>query len=182
MSEESEQSIQDLIQEIEKKDRRFRLAQFIFNSLLVIMLGVGSYILYEGNQQEQARRDEATASINQSIENKVQELKDQIDCLGQFFQRPDRQNLVVDSKKKCEISKIADADANDSNSVGSTDSNKNDNTKQNGSTPNNSQTPQKQPETINPNQPGLRPDPEPQPEPEQPNLIERTINFLTNIF
>ena len=101
MSSQQHKTVQELIQQIEKKDRRFRIAQFIFNSLLVLMIvGIG-YFIYISYQEEQITRDKSSKEIIQSIENKVEELQDQITCTGIFFEQRETENQSLETSSEC---------------------------------------------------------------------------------
>ncbi len=155
MAEEMHKTIPELIHSIEKKDRRFRLAQTVFMLAIMAAIGFAVYFIYQGYAKEQQRRIEAVAQINKNIENKIDDANKRLQCVTNFFAQPDRANLILTDPNECFTQRLDSGDIRKlETNPGPDNSTQNNNTNgitsQEGNT-NNSASDQ----TFNPNMDGL---------------------------
>lgn len=116
--------IDGLRKDVERKDRRFRAAQTIFMTVvIVVLLGVLA-MLYNNTEQlraqvnsieELAKKQAATAL---EIKHSTDELKKDsaaqsdkviryVECLAQFFATTDRANRVISDLQNCVVQKVS---------------------------------------------------------------------------
>lgn len=99
---------QQLIENIEKKDRRFRTAQAIFMAILfsalVGIIFIQFKTLQSVQQQLVAQKDTAqeTTKENQQIQDKIIR---RLDCMVAFFSQTDRTNLSIADIDKCSLNR-----------------------------------------------------------------------------
>lgn len=85
MTEHLHASTQQLIREIERKDRRFRLAQSVFMVLLMFGFIAGGYFAVQAYQNEQIARDAANKAVVDAINEKLGDQSKQLQCIVRFF-------------------------------------------------------------------------------------------------
>lgn len=78
-------STQQLIRDIERKDRRFRLAQSVFMVLLMLGFIAGGYFAAQAYQAEQKARDAANKAVVDAINEKLEGQSKQLQCIVRFF-------------------------------------------------------------------------------------------------
>lgn len=152
---------QQLIREIERKDRRFRFAQSIFMTLLILGFIAGGWFAARAFNEEQRQREQDNAAVITAINQKLDEQSKQLQCIVEFFTIEDRDNRVITSVSDCF----------------STERTSLSNPQEGEQSPNFTQGPSGPALVINPQQPGpglepgppaAQPTPQPEPEPEEP--------------
>lgn len=63
MSDDLHRLTRDLIKEVEKRDKLFRIAQTLFNILIILLLIVSMYYGYRVLQQDEKSREKAVQEI-----------------------------------------------------------------------------------------------------------------------
>lgn len=99
-------STQDLIGVIERKDRRFRIAQaiFMFATLLALVVVIGAQqrtLTAIKDQLDQAKSAQAAAT-KQSDDQRDKIIR-RLDCIVVFFTLPNRANVTIDDIDKCSL-------------------------------------------------------------------------------
>ena len=94
-----EDKTQVLISEMHKRDRRFRRAQAVFNTILLTsvlaVLVVGVINL--------SNLKTGVADLKQQSEDQLKKANDHIDCIALFFAESDRVNKTLDDLQGCDI-------------------------------------------------------------------------------
>ncbi len=112
-----------LLLDIERKDRRFRMAQSIFMALLTIALAGLVWVSAENvnkfNTQSEERR-KATLELQQATLDASEEQRKYIRCIAEFFAREDRANLVISDLDDCEFTRNIDKSSSTGNPGNST--------------------------------------------------------------
>lgn len=146
MTEDLHAATQQMLDEIQKKDRRFRTAQAIFMFLVVV--GLAAALIFEAILLTQVK-NQAT-EIQKNTQAQLDKQSHYIECIAKFFASKDRQNLTLNIQS-CQVNKAADApvaSATQSNAVPAQsnqtqqtplDQNKNPNTNSQNSQPNSGQ-------------------------------------------
>jgi len=166
---------QQMLADIEKKDRRFRLAQSVFMALLIAAL-VGVIVVeiqILNGVRDQLRTAESTVQeLKDNSERQNQRQIEHLQCIAKFFaQTPEeRETSKIKTVDQCVLEDT--------------------NTGQQSFRPSGESSflapgRENRPQTINPNSSGLeplspRPDPEPEPAP-RPSLVERVVNAVRGI-
>lgn len=111
MSDEQKQTHYDLLHRIEKNDRRFRMAQTIFMSLIgFILVGLiaAQFIVINNFQNQSAERAKSLKALqesNQALAQDNKHLTEQtnryIQCIAQFFATTDRQDRILTDLDQC---------------------------------------------------------------------------------
>lgn len=152
-------STQDLIGQIERKDRRFRVAQAVFMlatlMALIVVISAQQRTLDGVKRQLTDQKAIATAANDRSADQQKTILR-RLDCMTVFFGQKDRTNLTISNIDRCTLDRNGDLQKffiQDSSGAPTTTK-----TEQPSSNlaPSGSQ-PTAQPQTINPNGPGLTP-------------------------
>lgn len=128
MVEDEHKSIPELIHSIEKKDKRFRIAQTIFMMAVMIALALSGYFLVTNSNKDRIAREKQTSEIIQRQSQKIDDLSNKLQCLGNFFAQPDRQNLVVKDLNTCFTERLSDGSSLFLSGPVSNNTNANDNT------------------------------------------------------
>lgn len=165
MSHELHGATQRLIQDIERKDRRFRIAQTVFMVLLIGGFVAGGFLANQAYQSAQAQRDRDNAAVIQAVNDKLDRQSEQLRCIVEFFTIEDRANLVITSVEDCfDVNRTSQDDSDDSAFSAEGEQ-----------SPNFTPGPTGPQQTIDPQSPGLSPvgptpqqPSEPTPEPEPP--------------
>lgn len=102
---------QRLIEDIERKDRRFRIAQSIFTAMILIVL-VGIVMaqyrtLRAVQQQLNQQRTIAQQADDNSKEAQATILR-RLDCMTVFFSQRDRVNLTIANIDRCTLNRDGD--------------------------------------------------------------------------
>lgn len=101
-------STDELIAQIEHKDRRFRLAQTIFmiSTLLALVLVISAQQRTLDGVKDQLVQAKATAAeqSEQSDEQRDKIIR-RLDCMVVFFTQTDRTNLSIDDIDKCSLNR-----------------------------------------------------------------------------
>ncbi len=103
-------SIPELIHSIEKKDRRFRVAQTVFMIAILIPVAIGGYFLATNQTKERIAREEQTSQIIDRQSEKIDDLTNRLRCLAVFFSEPDRANLIITDIDQCFTQRIDNGD------------------------------------------------------------------------
>lgn len=99
-------STQELIRNIERSDRRFRLATQIFLVLIGLALCLVLYLQFQALEQFKQQSADRSAEIKQlQEENKAESEKSNryLRCIATYFANPDRGNTVIQSIEDCNI-------------------------------------------------------------------------------
>lgn len=105
---------QEVLDDLTKKDKRFRVARmFFFVVLAASVIGIVVIQAYTlGTVKEQLRTANATADAAKRTTNQVKTSSDTVnrhlDCIVAFFQRPDRASITIEDINKCTLSKQGD--------------------------------------------------------------------------
>jgi hypothetical protein len=108
---------QDIIKDIEVKDRRFRIAL----TLLSLLLFLGVLLLLVLSYQQSVNNQKLIATANQTLTNQskvlsqlqavsrartdqITELQQHIDCIVALFGAPNRSSLVISDIEQCKLS------------------------------------------------------------------------------
>lgn len=104
-------STQDLIGQIELKDRRFRLAQAVFMLAtllaLIAVISAQQRTLDGVKQQLTEQKNIATAADKRSSDQQQTILR-RLDCMTVFFSQTDRTNLTIKNIDKCTLDRAGD--------------------------------------------------------------------------
>jgi TolA-binding protein len=104
---------QELVRKIETKDKRFRTAQAIFMSIVLITLiavvsvqlrtlqGVQQQLQQQKQLLEQQKR--TVDEIQQNNEQQLAKVSNQLDCIAQFFAQRDRASAQITDLQQCTI-------------------------------------------------------------------------------
>lgn len=119
---EPTQSIEDLIRTIERKDRRFRVAQALF--LAIIALAVAGVLLAQFHTISEFRHSSEQQSdtilqLQREAKESDKRAADHLACIARFFANPDRQDTVITDIDKCFIEQRAGETDNTSADNGS---------------------------------------------------------------
>lgn len=111
MSDEQKQTHYDLLHRIEKNDRRFRMAQTIFMSLIgFILVGLiaAQFMVIRSFQDQSAERANGLKQLQQDNKQLAQDNKHlteqtnrYIQCIAQFFATTDRQDRILTDLDDC---------------------------------------------------------------------------------
>lgn len=104
-------STQELISNIEKKDRRFRLFQSIFmiSTFVALIFIIGAQQRTLTNVQEQVSKEAKTAEQASSERSEqLTAITRRLDCMVVFFSQPDRDNLTIENVENCALNKDQD--------------------------------------------------------------------------
>lgn len=170
------QSYSEIVEELNKRNRRFKLfaVMFMFVSglalLILIILGINA--LHRANdqlaQQKQLleTQNQTLTAIKDAADQRTEQLvtiSNQLDCIAQFFALRNRQNAVITDLKQCQI-------LTSNGVIDGTPSNLG-----NGA----SQAPDTQPNQSNQSAPENEPEPEPEPTGiRRLPLVNRLLEFL----
>lgn len=117
-----------LLEEIDRKDRRFRFFQSLFFFLVAIMLG---FLLYASLQQSQSNQQviENQAAnlkaLNEAAQKRsvqINDLQKHIDCVVALFQQPNRATLRISDLENCSLEQLQQSSSASGGSTGSTKS------------------------------------------------------------
>lgn len=103
---------QALIQDIERKDRRFRVAQAVFFVLiagLLTVLLVGNYRQGDQNQKVIAGQTKTLKTLTASAKQRTEQIGDlqkHIDCIVALFQEPNRASLIITDIENCSLQQL----------------------------------------------------------------------------
>lgn len=170
----------ELIEDVKKKDRRFRTAQAVFMAVVVVTLAgiaLAQYRTLESVQQQLAEQkilSENIKSVSDDIkkdnEAQLSKLNRRLDCIVAYFAQENREALVIQDIDACVLAGVGDGH----------------NFFQNGDSQENNQQSQPSSESNNNGQ-GQQNRP-PQPErPEEPtppndrNIFQRVIDWIGNL-
>lgn len=90
---------QELLKDIERKDRRFRFTQTLFFVLLIGLVGTVLIVLYQ-NQNNTLEK------LNHNAEQRskqIRSLQEHIDCVVALLQHTNRQQLYISDIENCDI-------------------------------------------------------------------------------
>lgn len=158
------ETTQQLIRDIESKDRRFRLAQSVFMVLLLFGFIAGGWFAAQAYQNEQVQRDAANKAVIDAINGKLDDQSKQLQCIVRFF--------TIDSteRDKSSIRSVDDCFTTDRTSARPQEGEQSSNF-----TPGSQEplvyNPQSRPQGLQPVGPTPRPQPEPTPKPSDPVKI-----------
>lgn len=106
-------STDDLISQIEHKDRVFRLAQTLFmvSTLIALILVISAQQRTLNTVKAQLVEQKATAqaATKQSDEQRDKIIR-RLDCIVVFFTQPDRTNVTIADIDKCSLNRDANLD------------------------------------------------------------------------
>lgn len=98
----------ELIAQIERKDRRFRVAQALFMSAtlvaLIVVISAQQRTLDSVKAQLVEQKNIATAAAQQSDDQRDKIIR-RLDCIVVFFTNPDRADLTIDDIDKCTLNR-----------------------------------------------------------------------------
>jgi hypothetical protein len=98
----------ELIAQIEHKDRRFRVAQALFMSAtlvaLIIVISAQQRTLDSVKAQLVEQKSIAEAAAQQSDDQRDKIIR-RLDCIVVFFTNPDRADLTIDDIDKCTLNR-----------------------------------------------------------------------------
>lgn len=101
----------ELIAQIEKKDRRFRFFQTLFMVLtmlaLVLVISAQQRTL-DGVQSQLAQQKEIAAKADKSSKDQLATILRRFDCLTVFFSQTNRTNLSIEDIDKCTLNREGD--------------------------------------------------------------------------
>ena len=101
-----EHNTQRLIKDIERKDRRFRLAQSTFTVIiLLVLLGVifAQYRTLSAVQQQLSQAKEIAAQDDRQSDEQRDKIIRRLDCIVVFFQQPNRTLLTIKDIDACTL-------------------------------------------------------------------------------
>ena len=102
---------QQLIKDIEQKDRRFRTAQSVFTIIiLLVLVGIitAQYRTLAGVREQLTQaKTIAAAADNKSKEQQTTILR-RLDCMTVFFSQRDRTNLTIENIDQCTLNRDGD--------------------------------------------------------------------------
>ena len=101
----------ELIAQIEKKDRRFRFFQTLFMVLtmlaLVLVISAQQRTL-DGVQSQLAQQKEIAAKADKSSKDQLTTILRRFDCLTVFFSQTNRTNLSIENIDQCTLNREGD--------------------------------------------------------------------------
>lgn len=104
-------STQELINKIEKKDKRFRLFQSLFMIgtfiALIFIIGAQQKTL-ESIQDQVEEQSIANATASKERSEQLASITRRLDCMVVFFSQPDRDNLTIEDVETCVLNKDQD--------------------------------------------------------------------------
>ena len=106
-------STQQLISQIEKKDRRFRTAQSIFMALLMVTLICLVTLVFKtlNSVEEQLVGQKGIINeIKREEADQLAKITRRLDCMVVFFSTPERQNLTIENVENCALNRNEDID------------------------------------------------------------------------
>lgn len=101
----------ELISQIERKDRRFRLAQTIFMVSTFIALIIVIFIQNQtlgGVQDQLSQAKRVAAQQNEQADASRDKIIRRLDCMVVFFTQKDRTNLSIQNIDKCTLDRDGD--------------------------------------------------------------------------
>lgn len=111
MTHDLHKSTQDLISTIERKDKRFRLAQAIFMvaTFIALIVIIGAQQRTLDRLQDQVEQGKAVAAAaDKRDEEQTQKILRRLDCMTVFFSQTDRQNLSIKDIDRCTLEREGD--------------------------------------------------------------------------
>lgn len=104
-------STDDLIAQIERKDRRFRLAQTVFMLstflALLIVIFIQNQTLHQVQQQLVSAKNTA-AQQDDNANKATDKIIRRLDCMTVFFSQKDRTNLTIKDIDECTLERDGD--------------------------------------------------------------------------
>lgn len=97
---------QELIENIEKKDRRFRTAQAIFMTILFsVLVGIifFQYRTLQSVQNNLTQQKTIVDTIKKSNQSSLDTINRHLDCIVVYFGQQNRQNLTIQDINKCTL-------------------------------------------------------------------------------
>ncbi len=103
MTDVQHQTTRELIEEIEKKNKRFRFAEMLF--IVMTFLGLITVIVIQQRTLDTSRATlvAVQAQLKQQDQS-VNQINRHIDCVLVFFSQRDRANLSIEDVNKCTLS------------------------------------------------------------------------------
>lgn len=92
-------SIQQLVEKMERNDRRFRIAQ----SLFMFLIGAALVMLFVLQLNQNAQRAKLITDLERHNDSQLQLQTKYIQCIFKFFANQDRQNKTVADPNTCAI-------------------------------------------------------------------------------
>lgn len=102
MTEQTHNNIQEMIDDYYKKDRRVTLSILALVLLGVITVVISAVWIYQSKQKLDHQQLQILA-LQKQLDTRVGDVQDQIKCVGNYFTRQDRANIVINSLEECEI-------------------------------------------------------------------------------
>ncbi len=102
---------QQLIEDIEKKDRRFRIAQSVFTALILIVLTIivtAQYRTLQAVQAQLRQQKQIAREATITSENNQSTILRRLDCMTTFFTQTDRTNLTIQNIDRCTLNRDGD--------------------------------------------------------------------------
>lgn len=97
-----------LIEQIETKDRRFRLAQTVFMVSTFIALAIVIFIQNQtlhGVQDQLTQAKEVAAEQSKQSDKSDEKIIRRLDCMTVFFSQRNRTNLTIDNIDRCTLNR-----------------------------------------------------------------------------
>lgn len=111
MTKDLHQSTQDLIRDIERKDRRFRIAQAVFmTGVMITLIGVivAQFSILSTVKQQLEDDKVATELAREQRNQQLESIERRLNCMVVFFSTPDRDNLTIENIQNCTLNKDKD--------------------------------------------------------------------------
>lgn len=105
-------STQELISDIERNDRRFRMSVTVLLVIIGLAIGVMLFLQYQALERfkSQAARNEAeNSALQKTIKEETQKTNRYLQCIAQYFANPDRADTTIKSIDDCTIDKTTGA-------------------------------------------------------------------------
>lgn len=97
-------TLEELIHNIEIKDKRFRIAQSIFFVMLIIAL----LALIIVQQRTLLTSQQTLTAVQSQVEQQqkdVQSINNNVNCIASYFTKTDRVNLRLDDVQNCQFTR-----------------------------------------------------------------------------
>ena len=104
-------STQEIIYNIEKKDKRFRLFQtmFMVGTFVALIFIIGAQQRTLSNVEIQVSQQQETANdASKERTAQLEAITRRLDCMVVFFSTPDREGLTIDNVENCSLNRDPD--------------------------------------------------------------------------
>lgn len=108
MTDDLHKSTQDLIGQIERKDRRFRVAQAVFmiSTLIALIIVISAQQrTLTGIKDQLVQAKAAQAAASKQSDDQRDKIIRRLDCIVVFFTMPNRATVTIDDIDKCSLNR-----------------------------------------------------------------------------